>query len=622
MDLLRFANQNASLMSRIKTAAADFDSKSDVQLQQQFKNLQFEAMAGKQLNDLIVPCFALACVTIQRATGLKPYPTQIRAAIELCRPCIVEMATGEGKTLTALMPVLLKSLDRKGLYFATSNDYLAKRDAQHAQKVFERLGITVGCIEDSDEDDARRVAYQCDIVYGTTSQFGFDFLRDRAKKRFADANGPSPETEPVGRSKLNSIIIDEADGLLIDEAVTPLLISSQAKPLPDFKSRLYTWAQEISAQAEQTKHYTKNEIKDKIDLTNAGRAWARKMAQTLRLEQTSMLDLFDYVERAILVNNDFIRDKKYIVRDGEIIIVDENTGRLGVGRQWGHGLQQAIQAKENLEIMGEKGHLAKVSIQSFVRSFKHLSGMTGTAVQSSREFKKIYKLQVKPIPTYRKNLRIQLPTIAFPDRATAFGILCDEVESLAQQGRPILVGTRTIKISEQLSAEFSRRGIDHTLLNAKNDEAEADIISQAGCSGQITIATNMAGRGTDIKLDPVAEKAGGLHVFVLGIHNSPRIDRQLIGRCARQGDPGSFRIVLFLDDDLLDYAWGPVRAEQLRADLKKSFSEKSCIALIRSAQKTISSRMETSRAAMLEQERKTIKKLANAGLDPVLEIPG
>lgn len=616
------AGIHAATIKDIRKHAASLEKCSDDELKQKCRNLQFEAMAGGTLRELLVPAFGLACVTIERVTGMRPFPTQIRAGIELCHPCIVEMATGEGKTLTALMPVFLKSLERKGLYFATSNDYLAQRDADHAAEVFSRLGITVGCIQSEDEDDQRREAYQCDVTYGTISQFGFDFLRDRAKIKFNRKNGASSESEPVGRSVLNAIIADEADGALIDEAVTPMLIASTPNPIPDFKGRLYLWAHKTAQQSIPTEHYKKDPLKDKIELTESGRAWVRQMAQTLDVEKTSLLDLFEYVERAILVNNDYIRDKKFIVQDDKIIMVDENTGRLGIGREWSEGMQQAIQAKEGLTITGQSGHLARVSVQNFVRAFKHRSGMTGTATQSAREFKKIYKLKVKPIPTYRKCLRESYPELAFADRHEAFQTIADEVKSLAAKGRSILVGTRTIQISEHISAAFDEFGIEHTLLNAKNDESEANIISEAGQSGRITIATNMAGRGTDIKLDEKTNAAGGLHVVVLGIHNSKRIDRQLYGRCARQGDPGSYRVIHFLDDDLLDVAWGQVPAEKLRDELRKSFSKSACISLMRRAQGTISRRLESNRGAMLHQEKKFVKKLSNAGLDPVLDVPG
>lgn len=606
----------------IRIEAARYEGQPDQALGQQFRNLRFEAMAGASVKDLLVPTFGLACACIERTTGLRPFATQIRGGIELCHPCIVEMATGEGKTLTSLLPTLLKSLDGKGLLVATSNDYLAKRDAENCQSVFKCLGITVGCVEDNDNDTQRRTAYGCDITYGTTTQFGFDFLRDRAKRKHAQLAGRSPETEPVGRGRLNSIIIDEADALLIDDAATPMVISSQRKPLAEFRIRLYQWAHQTACQAILETHYIKNTLKDKIELTDQGRIWVRQMAQNLDIQRTSLLDLIEYVERAILVNTEFIRDKKFVVQNDEVIIVDENTGRLSHGREWGEGMQQAIQAKEGLEITGPSGHLAKVSVQNFIRAFKHCSGLTGTAVQSAGEFKKIYKLKVKPIPTYRKCLRKKLPTQSFKDRRAAFESVVNEIFELQQQDRPVLIGSRSIVISEQLSAHLVAAGVEHTLLNAKNDRSEAEIIARAGGAGRVTIATNMAGRGTDIKLEPQAKEAGGLHVVVLGIHNSPRIDRQLIGRCARQGDPGSYRVLHFLDDDLLDFAWGPKDAAALRQHTSNSFSMAACERLFLNAQRTITRRLESNRAAMLHQEKMSVKQLSNAGLDPVLDIPG
>ena len=627
-NLIKRSRQEASdnphqpTIDAIRSEAARYEDQPDQALGQQFRNLRFEAMAGASVKELLVPAFGLACACIERTTGMRPFETQIWGGIELCHPCIVEMATGEGKTLTSLLPTLLKSLDGKGLFVATSNDYLAKRDAENCQSVFECLGITVGCVEEDSDDDQRRAAYGCDITYGTTTQFGFDFLRDRAKRKHAELSGRSPETEPVGRGLLNAIVIDEADALLIDDAATPMVISSQKKPLAEFRKRLYKWAHETAREAILGTHYTKNTLKDKMDLTEQGRIWVRQMAQKLDVERTSLLDLFDYIERAILVNTEFIRDKKFVIQNDEVIIVDENTGRLSHGREWSDGMQQAIQAKEGLEITGPSGHLAKVSMQNFIRSFKHCSGLTGTAVQSTREFKKIYKLKVKPIPTYRPSLRKSFPTLSFLKRSEVFEAVADEIRELRQQGRPVLIGSRSIVISEQLSAHLVAAGVKHTLLNAKNDESEADIISAAGGAGRVTIATNMAGRGTDIKLDPQAKEAGGLHVVVLGIHNSPRIDRQLIGRCARQGDPGSYRVLHFLDDDLLDLAWGPHDATELRQETAANFDPASCEHLFLKAQRAITRRLESNRAAMLHQEKMSVKQLSNAGLDPVLDIPG
>ena len=616
------ANPHQATVDAIRIEAARYDDQADQALAQQFRNLRFEAMAGASVKDLLVPAFGLACACIERTTGMRPFPTQIWGGIELCHPCIVEMATGEGKTLTSLLPTLLKSLDGKGLLVATSNDYLAKRDAENCQSIFACLGITVGCVEDESDDDQRRAAYGCDITYGTTVQFGFDFLRDRAKRKHAVLSGRSPETEPVGRGQLGAIIVDEADALLIDDAATPLVISSQKKPLAEFRKRLYKWAHRTACDAILGKHYTKNTLKDKMELTEQGRIWVRQMAQKLDVERTSLLDLFDYVERAILVNTEFIRDKKFVVQGDEVIIVDENTGRLSHGREWSDGMQQAIQAKERLEITGPSGHLAKVSLQNFIRSFEHCSGLTGTAVQSAREFKKIYKLKVKPIPTYRKCLRKTYPTLSFSDRGAVFEAVAQEISELRQQGRPVLIGSRSIVISEQLSAHLVAAGVEHTLLNAKNDESESAIISTAGGAGRVTLATNMAGRGTDIKLDPQAKQAGGLHVIVLGIHNSPRIDRQLIGRCARQGDPGSYRVLHFLEDDLLDLAWGPHEAAEKRKQAAENFSPDNCERLFLNAQRTITHRFESNRAAMLHREKKSVKQLSNAGLDPVLDMPG
>ena len=598
---------------------------SDKELQQESLTLQYAARSGKPTDALLPDAFALASEATRRVHSMIPYDVQFLGGINLCHHTIVEMATGEGKTLTALLPLFLRSIEGKGVLLATSNDYLAARDAEFAQPVFEMLGLTVGSVTENDEDDDRRRAYACDVTYGTAVQFGFDFLRDRAKCRFNHLTKPAEPELPVGRGRLFAILADEADSLLIDEAATPLLIAGAAPPVSQEKQDAYQWAAKYAPDCEEGVHYLYNKNDKQAELNPFGKQWIHKRLPKSKEQdvesQLSLIDYYDFVERAINVERDLLRDRNYIINDSEVMLVDEGTGRVGKGREWSDGIQQAVQAKENLPITLPSGHLAKVTVQSFFLAFEHVSGMTGTAKQAQGELWANYKLKIREIPTRLPNRREELPSTAYPTYEPWLDAIFDECQTMQQAGRSTLIGARNVAHSEMISRHLDSRGMENQLLNARLDEVEAEIIAQAGQPGRVTVATNMAGRGTDIDLHDDVEEAGGLHVILAGIHPSERIDRQLIGRAGRQGDPGSFRRMLCLQDDLLDEAFVG-QADKIRSESQAKFSESECLSLFAKAQRTIARKNRISRKAMFEEDKKNLRYLHQAGLDPLLDIPG
>ena len=600
---------------------------SDQEITRASLTLQYASRSGKPLKSLLPDAFALTSEVTRRVYSMVPYDVQLLGAIHLCDRTIVEMATGEGKTLTAILPLYLRALAGKGVLLATSNDYLAARDAEFGEPVFKMLGMQVGAVTESDTDDQRRAAYACDATYGTAVQFGFDFLRDRAKRRFNQRTKPTNPDQPVTRGRLFAILADEADSLLIDDAATPLLIAGAAPPVSLEKQNAFLWAAKLAPKCEEHVHYRYKKIEKKSQLTALGKQWVHqrlpKPSQS-PAEGTglSLIDYHDFVERAINVERDLLRDRNYIVQDSEVVLVDEGTGRVGKGREWSDGIQQAVQAKENLPITLPSGHLAKVTVQSFFLAFEHLAGMTGTAKQAQQELKSNYKLRIREIPTRLANKRFELPPTAYPQFQPWLEAIHAECAAMQQAGRSILIGARNVAHSEMIARYLTEQGIENQLLNARFDAVEAEIVGQAGQIGRVTVATNMAGRGTDIDLHKDVKKAGGLHVVLAGIHSSKRADRQLIGRAGRQGDPGSYRRMLCLQDDLLDDAFSADKAAQYRKTLQADFSIPVCLALFEKAQRTIGQRGRVARKSMFLSEKKQLRYLHQAGLDPLLDLPG
>ncbi len=521
---------------------------SDADLQAKTDEFRDRLKKGETLEDICHEAFAVVREASKRIPppgeekGLRHYDVQMVGGLVLHRSGIAEMATGEGKTLVATCPAYLNALEGKGVHVITVNDYLALRDRNWMAPIFEFLGLTVGAIQSEMTNSQRREQYDCDITYGTNNEFGFDYLRDNMKSRVEDQ---------VQRSR-HYAILDEVDNILIDEARTPLIISGPGEG----DTRKYFDADRIARKLEIGRDFEIKEKESQALLTEEGIVNAQKLAHVDDFYTGSNMQWPHLLEQALRAHHLFFRDKDYMVGQGdegktEVIIIDEFTGRAMAGRRWSDGLHQAIEAKESISIKAESQTLASITFQNFFKLYDKLAGMTGTALTEAGEFLKIYNLNVVAIPTNRPIARQDLDDKIYADQKDKYRAVVEEIKEIHATGRPILVGTTSIEISEKVSAILDRNGIQHNVLNAKHHEREAEIISNAGQKNAVTIATNMAGRGTDIKLGPGIAKAGGLHVLGTERHESRRIDNQLRGRGGRQGDPGSTRFFLALDDDLM-----------------------------------------------------------------------
>jgi preprotein translocase subunit SecA len=503
------------------------------------KTLEFkERLAnGETLDDILPEAFAVVREASVRVFGKRHFDEQMMGGMVLHQGRISEMKTGEGKSLTATLPAYLNALSGNGVHIVTVNDYLAKRDAEEMGELYGFLGLTTGVIVHELNNDQRRDSYSADITYGTNNEFGFDYLRD---------NMVVYKEERVQRP-LNFSIVDEVDSILIDEARTPLIISGQGEKSTEFYKVADFFAKKLVAE----KDFTRDEKANAVMLTDEG---VRKAEATFKVENyadAENIELQHYVTQALKANFGMRRDKDYMVKDGEVIIVDEFTGRLMEGRRYSDGLHQAIEAKEGVKIARESKTLATITFQNYFRMYKKLSGMTGTALTEENEFREIYGLDVIVIPTHRPIARKDNPDLVFSTEIGKIKAVATEVEEAYKKGQPVLVGTVSIEKSELVSSMLKKRGIPHQVLNAKYHEQEAEIISHAGEKGMVTIATNMAGRGTDIKLGEGVVELGGLKIIGTERHESRRIDNQLRGRSGRQGDPGESTFFISLEDDLM-----------------------------------------------------------------------
>src|SRR5713101_568607 len=512
---------------------------------------------GETLDDIHVAAFAVAREAARRTIGLRHFDVQHVGGIVLHQGKIAEMKTGEGKTLVAVLPLYLNALEGKGAHLITVNDYLARRDAGWNAPIYHALGRSVAVIghemsllydpdflDETHPDPrlqhlrpiTRAEAYQADITYGTNSEFGFDFLRD---------NMAVDLTQCVHRG-LNFAIVDEVDSILIDEARTPLIISGQGQ---ESTEKYYQYARLIPRLA--TDDYTVDEKTKSAALTEEGIAKIERWTGIKNVYELEHVDEAHQINQALKAFTLYHRDRDYLVKDGEVIIVDEFTGRQQPGRRWSDGLHQAIEAKEGVKVQQETQTLATITYQNYFRLYTKLAGMTGTAVTEAEEFDKIYKLQVVVIPTHKAMIRDDRPDLIYKTEDAKFNAVAEEIQEVASAGRPVLVGTVSVEKSERLARLLEKRGVRHEVLNAKQHEREALIVANAGQPSAVTIATNMAGRGTDIVLGPAVAEGGGLHIVGTELHESRRIDNQLRGRAGRQGDPGSSRFFLALDDDLM-----------------------------------------------------------------------
>jgi len=510
---------------------------SDAALRAKTEEFRRRLDEGETLDDLLPEAFAVVREAAQRTIGQRHFDVQLVGGMVLHEGRVAEMKTGEGKTLVATLAAYLNALTGKGVHIVTVNDYLARRDRQWMGQIYEFLGLRVGVIQHDLDSPARREAYAADVTYGTNNEFGFDYLRD---------NMVLSLEERVQRG-LHYAIIDECDSILIDEARTPLIISGQA----DRPTQLYYTFARIVNNLQPDIHYTVDEKLKTVAPTEAGIAKVERMLGVPNLYDHQNLDLSHYLNQALRAKALMQRDRDYVVKDGEVIIVDEFTGRLMFGRRYSDGLHQAIEAKEGVKIAEETQTLATITFQNYFRMYEKLAGMTGTAATEEEEFRKIYGLDVIVVPTHKPMIRVDHPDVVYKTEAAKYRAVVREIEDCYQRGQPVLVGTTSIEKSERLSAMLSRRGIPHNVLNAKQHEREAQVVAQAGQKGQVTISTNMAGRGTDIVLGEGVAALGGLHIIGTERHEARRIDNQLRGRAGRQGDPGSSRFYLSLEDDFL-----------------------------------------------------------------------
>ena len=547
----------APTIDKIEALRPTMQALTDEELKDKTKEYKQRLAAGETLDDLLPEAFATVREAAKRVLGMEHYRVQLIGGMILHQGRIAEMKTGEGKTLVSTLPAYLNALEGKGVHVVTVNDYLASRDAGWMGKVHEFLGLTVGVVLNASTKEERRAAYNCDITYVTNNELGFDYLRDNMVIY----------KEQLVQRELHYAIIDEIDSILIDEARTPLIISGQSGKstklyeLCDYVAHTLTRGEAskefskmdaiMGEEIEETGDFIVNE-KDKIvHLTADG---IKKVEQFFKIENLAdpeNLEIQHNMELALRANNLMFRDQDYVVKDDQVFIVDEFTGRIMPGRRYSDGLHQAIEAKEHVKVKRESKTLANITFQNFFNKYDKKSGMTGTALTEEKEFRAIYGMDVVEIPTNKPVIRKDLHDAVYKTKKEKFFAVCNEIEKAHATGQPVLVGTITIETSEELSRMLQKRGIQHEVLNAKFHEREAEIVALAGQHGAVTIATNMAGRGTDIKLDDEAKAAGGLKIIGTERHESRRIDNQLRGRAGRQGDPGESRFYISLEDDLM-----------------------------------------------------------------------
>ncbi|MDY2898892.1 MAG: preprotein translocase subunit SecA, partial [Candidatus Limivivens sp.] len=545
------------LVDQIEALRPTMQALSDEDLRNKTTEFKERLSKGETLDDLLPEAFAVVREADKRVLGMEPYRVQLIGGIILHQGRIAEMKTGEGKTLVATLPAYLNALEGKGVHIITVNDYLAHRDAEEMGQVHRFLGLTCGCILNSMDNDERRAQYACDITYVTNNEDGFDYLRDNMVIY----------KEQLVQRELHYAIIDEVDSVLIDEARTPLIISGQSGK----STKLYEVCDILARQLErgeasgevtkmtaimgeeitETGDFIVNEKDKVVNLTEQGVHKVENFFHIENLADPENLEIQHNIILALRAHNLMFRDRDYVVKDDEVLIVDEFTGRIMPGRRYSDGLHQAIEAKEHVKVKRESKTLATITFQNFFNKYAKKSGMTGTALTEEKEFREIYGMDVVEIPTNRPVIRKDLDDAVYMTKKEKFRAVVEEIKAAHEKEQPVLVGTITIETSELLSSMLKKQGIKHNVLNAKFHELEAEIVKDAGIHGAVTIATNMAGRGTDIKLDDKAKEAGGLKIIGTERHESRRIDNQLRGRSGRQGDPGESRFYISLEDDLM-----------------------------------------------------------------------
>ena len=526
-----------AFLGPINSLEPSMEKLSDSDLSRKTEEFKDRLANSETLDDILVDAFAVAREAGRRVLNMRHYDVQLIGGVVLHEGKIAEMATGEGKTLVATLPAYLNALAGGGVHIITVNDYLARRDSEWMGPLYELLGLTIGNIQHDMPDDDRRAAYGADITFGTNNEFGFDYLRDNMKFQSEDMVQPTH----------NFAIVDEVDSILIDESRTPLIISGPAEQ----STELYYKVDRLIPALKLERDYEVDEKNRSAALTEEGVSHLERLLGVDNLYDASHMDLVHHCQQAVKAHALFKRDRDYLLKDGEVVIVDEFTGRMMPGRRWSDGLHQAVEAKEGVKIAQENQTLATITFQNFFRMYDKLAGMTGTAITEAPEFHKIYDLDVLEIPTNKPLIRDEMPDVIFRTESEKWKAAVEEITEQNETGRPVLVGTTSIEKSEKISKMLGKRGVKHVVLNAKHHEREAEIVALAGQQGAVTIATNMAGRGTDIVLGDGVKELGGLHVLGTERHEARRIDNQLRGRTGRQGDAGSSQFILSLEDDLM-----------------------------------------------------------------------
>jgi len=525
------------IVNKINSFEPEIQKLSDAGLAAKTVEFKERFTNGESLDDLLPEAFAVTREAARRVIGERHYDVQLIGGVVLHQGKIAEMRTGEGKTLCSTLAVYLNALSGRGVHVVTVNDYLASRDAEWMGEIYRFLGLTTGTIVHGMNDQERQEAYNADVTYGTNNEFGFDYLRDNMKFDIKD----------YCQRDFNFAIVDEVDSILIDEARTPLIISGPA----DISTELYHSVDKLIPRFKKDEHYSLDEKARAVSLTEEGVALGEQLLKVDNLYDPNNIEYLHHLNQGLKAHLLFQNDVDYLIKDGEVVIVDEFTGRTMPGRRYSDGLHQALEAKEGVKIEQENQTLASITFQNYFRLYEKLAGMTGTADTEAPEFKKIYNLDVVIIPTHKNMIREDFPDAIYKNIQAKYKAVVREIKELHKKGQPVLVGTISIDVSEKISNMLKKAGVKHSVLNAKQHDKEAEIIAEAGQNGRVTIATNMAGRGTDIKLGEGVPDLGGLHILGTSRHESRRIDNQLRGRSGRQGDAGSSRFYLSLEDDLL-----------------------------------------------------------------------
>ena len=530
--------------------------------------------------------------------------------------CIIEMPTGEGKTLTTLLAAASLAVSGRKVLVATANDYLASRDAEWMSPLYQWVGLNVAKVSTTTPQFERAAIYAGDVVYGTLREFAFDFLR----QSLADRHGLQTKRKQPGHFDFphDVLIIDEADSILIDEARTPMIITAPVVNINSARESCYRWASEAAIEFRRPRDYVRLGGDGPVALTESGRKRVMKTTMPNSMAVLTTTDILHALERAIMVNETVHRDVHYVVHENKIQLVDEYTGRKAGERNFGGGVHQAIEAREGLALTRESEAVARISVQDFVSRFAHLGGMTATAWEDRNELRRVYDLKVHRVRPHRKSKRVLMPPTICRSLEEKWSRIADETQSMVAADRSVLIGTRTISQSEELSELLESRKITHVVLNARNPASEAAIVAQAGQPGKVTVATNMAGRGTDIRLSERVANAGGMHVIVSEAHAASRIDRQLIGRSSRQGDPGSARLFVSPEDEILTQAFGEQEAATIHTAAQQG-STKWLLAKVLSAQKRVSQLHRYERAELTARDLRLAEALRDLGLDPYLD---